>query len=146
MALLSRREHSRRELARKLASHEDAETFMERVLDELVREGWLSDERYAQSLVHRRSRTHGAARIVSELRLGGVDDAAVAEIRDSLRSSEYERAKDVWQRRFGGAAPADRQVFAKQARFLAARGFGNDVIYRILGEAPEAPEAPEACD
>lgn len=137
MALLSRREHSRLELSRKLASHVDGPEQMDRVLDDLVREGWLSDERYAHSLVHRRSATHGVARIASELRQSGVTDAAIADIRDTLRDTEFDRARGVWKKRFGGLAPPDRQTFAKQARFLAGRGFSNDVIYRLLGEVSE---------
>ena len=137
VALLSRREHSRVELSRKLGAVAESADQLEQVLGDLMREGWLSDERYAQSLVHRRSGTHGAARIASELRQSGVADAAIADIRESLRETEFDRARGVWQKRFGGAAPADRQAFAKQARFLAGRGFGNDVIYRLLGEASE---------
>ena len=76
----------------------------------------------------------GAARIVQELRQHGVDDGQVAELRDQLRSTEHERALEVWRKRFG-EKPADRAAYAKQARFLASRGFAQDVIRRILGGA-----------
>ena len=137
VALLSRREHSRLELTRKLAAHAESAEQLARMLDDLVREGWLSDARYAQSLVHRRAVTHGATRIAAELRQSGVADEAIAEIRDTLRDTELERARVVWQKRFGAAPLPDRQAFAKQARFLAGRGFGHDVIYRVLGEASD---------
>ena len=142
VALLSRREHSRLELTRKLSAHAEDADVLSRLLDDLTREGWLSDERYAQSLVHRRASTHGSARIASELRLGGVSDTAISDIRQTLRESEYDRARVVWQKKFG-VAPVDRLAFGKQARFLAGRGFNNDVIYRVIGDAEAFDDAAD---
>ncbi|MFF7397043.1 recombination regulator RecX [Achromobacter sp. NPDC008082] len=133
---LSRREHAREELARKLAAYADDADEVEAVLDALEKEGWLSTERFAQSLVHRRASRQGTARIVQELRQHGVDDNQVAELRDQLRATEYDRALEVWKKRFD-AKPADRAAYAKQARFLASRGFAHDVIRRILGDSDE---------
>ena len=133
---LSRREHARGELARKLAAHAEDPAEVEAVLDSLEKEGWLSNERFAQGLVHRRAARQGTARIVQELRQHGVDDNQVAELRDQLRATEYERALEVWKKRFQ-ARPQDRATYAKQARFLASRGFAHDVIRRILGEGDE---------
>lgn len=133
---LSRREHARGELTRKLAAHAEDPAEVEAVLDSLEKEGWLSNERFAQGLVHRRAARQGTARIVQELRQHGVDDNQVAELRDQLRATEYERALEVWKKRFQ-ARPQDRAAYAKQARFLASRGFAHDVIRRILGEGDE---------
>jgi len=133
---LSRREHAREELSRKLAAYADDADEVEAVLDALEKEGWLSTERFAQSLVHRRASRQGAARIVQELRQHGVDDNQVAELRDQLRATEYDRALEVWKKRFD-VKPADRAAYAKQARFLASRGFAHDVIRRILGDSDE---------
>lgn len=151
--MLSRREHSRLELGRKLAPHCEDSDALERLLDDLTREGWLSDERFAQSLLHRRSATRGTARIINELRQSGVPDAAIAQARDELQGTEFERAQAVWKKKFGAAAssaredalnePSDagdaaaqaqsrRAAYARQARFLASRGFGHDVIARVL--------------
>ncbi|MGE8642726.1 MAG: recombination regulator RecX [Achromobacter sp.] len=133
---LSRREHAREELARKLSAYAEDAAEVEAVLDALEKEGWLSTERFAQSLVHRRASRQGAARIVQELRQHGVDDSQVAELRDQLRATEYDRALEVWKKRFD-AKPADRAAYAKQARFLASRGFAHDVIRRIVGDSDE---------
>lgn len=130
---LSRREHGRDELARKLAAYAQETDDVQAVLDALEKEGWLSTERFAQELVHRRASRQGTGRIVQELRQHGVEDTQVAELREQLRATEYERALEVWRKRFD-AKPADRAAYAKQARFLASRGFAHDVIRRILGE------------
>jgi regulatory protein len=129
---LSRREYARNELSRKLSPYSDDPQELESILDTLEREGWLSTERFAQSLVHRRSPQQGAARIVQELRQHGVAEDQIGELRDTLRASEYERALAVWQKRYG-EKPVDRAAYAKQARFMAARGFAHDVIRRVLG-------------
>ncbi len=103
---LSRREHSRLELQRKLAPYIDADDpeALKRVLDELEREGWLSDTRFAQSLVHRRAGRLGARRVLQELRQHGVADDTLAEVGDTLRDSECQRARDVWQKNVWPAA------------------------------------------
>ena len=130
---LSRREYARSELARKLGAYTDDAAALEALLDDLEREGWLSTRRFAESLVHRRAERQGAARIVQELRQHGVDETQIGELRANLRATEYDRAMAVWTKRFG-ERPADRAAYAKQARFLSARGFAHDVIHRVLGD------------
>lgn len=130
---LSRREYARTELARKLGPYSDDPAALEALLDDLEREGWLSTRRFAESLVHRRSERQGAARIVQELRQHGVDETQIGELRDALRATEYDRAMAVWAKRYG-ERPADRAAYARQARFLAARGFAHDIIRRVLGD------------
>jgi len=141
VGLLSRREHSRVELSRKLAPHvnPDDPDELDRVLDELQRENWLSDERFAQSLVHRRAPRKGAALVMRELRQHGLPEAELAEVREQLQASELDRAREVWQRKFHGEPPADRADYARQFRFMASRGFSSDCLRRILGELDDAP-------
>ncbi|WP_026638285.1 recombination regulator RecX [Bordetella petrii] len=129
---LSRREYARNELARKLQPYADDGADIDAVLDALEKEGWLSTERFAQSLVHRRAARQGTARIVQELRQHGVAEEQVAQLREGLRASEFTRAQEVWRKRFG-TRPVDRAEYARQARFLAGRGFAHDVIRRLLG-------------
>lgn len=133
---LSRREYARDELARKLRPYAEDPAEIEAVLDALQREGWQSNERYAQSLVHRRAPLRGTARIVQELRQHGVEDAVVAQASARLKTTEYERAHAVWAKRYG-AKPVDRNDYARQARFLAGRGFSQEVIHRVLGKRDE---------
>jgi regulatory protein len=139
VGFLSRREHSRVELARKLAAHVDPANpqELEDVLNELERENWLSNTRFAQSLVHRRASRKGAALVVQELRQHGLPDEHIAEIRSQLQETELDRAREVWQRKFN-RAPADRADYARQFRFLASRGFSPDCLRRILGELDDS--------
>ncbi|WP_420813188.1 recombination regulator RecX [Pararobbsia silviterrae] len=128
---LSRREHSRAELERKLVPFVEEGERLEDVLDALEREGWLSDQRFAESVVHRRSGRFGASRIVGELKRNAVDGELVEQVASQLRDSERARAQAVWSKKFSSlpATPAER---AKQARFLASRGFSSSAISAVL--------------
>jgi regulatory protein len=54
-----------------------------------------------------------------------------------LRSSELDRARAVWQGRFG-AVPADARERARQMRFLAGRGFSAEVIRSVVAGPSDA--------
>ncbi|MBR8038792.1 recombination regulator RecX [Burkholderia cenocepacia] len=138
LGYLSRREYSRAELARKLAPYVDEGESIEPVLDALEQEGWLSDARFAESLVHRRASRVGVARIVSELKRHAVGDSLVEEVNAQLRETELTRAQAVWRKKFGALpqTPAER---AKQARFLAARGFSSATIVKLLKIGDDFP-------
>ena len=138
LGYLSRREYSRAELARKLASYVGEDESVEPVLDALEQEGWLSDARFAESLVHRRASRVGVARIVSELKRHAVGDSLVEAVNAQLRETELTRAQAVWRKKFGALpqTPAER---AKQARFLAARGFSSATIVKLLKVGDDFP-------
>lgn len=142
---LSQREHSRAELQRKLArvvedspEHGAAADRITRVLDELAARGLLSEQRAAEALVAAKSARFGTRRLQQTLRQRGVDPEAAAAALAGVEASEAERARAVWQRRFGTPAqdPAER---ARQARFLAGRGFAAEVIRRIVRGLDDDP-------
>jgi regulatory protein len=54
----------------------------------------------------------------------------------SLKATEVERAREVWRKKFGAPA-ASATERGKQARFLAARGFGAEAIGRVVSGADE---------
>ncbi len=138
VGFLSRREHSRSELAQKLKPHSDSTEEVDRLLDTLITEGWQSDERFIQSVLHRKAPLHGALRITQELKRKGMNDTQLAEVRSSLKDTELQRAQAVWQKRFGQTEPAsDPKDYARQVRFLAGRGFSHEVIRRVLKGIPE---------
>jgi regulatory protein len=132
---LSQREHSRAELQRKLAKHAEDPAEIVRVLDELELRGFIDHRRVADSVVHRKAARLGAMRIRQELQAKGVEAPLVAAAVAGLKSTELERAREVWRRKFGGL-PTDANERSKQARFLAARGFDGDVIRRVLKGDP----------
>jgi SOS response regulatory protein OraA/RecX len=112
---------------------------VDKVLDWLVANCYLSEARFVESRVHARGVRYGNLRIKHELAQHGV--ALTAEQSQQLQTTEFDRAQAVWSRKFG-AAPVDLRERAKHMRFLAARGFSMPVITRVLKHARTAP--PEA--
>jgi regulatory protein len=101
LRFLALREHSRLELSRKLSRYvgkteAEAETpgALDLLLDDLERDGWLSDQRFAEQWVAKRSNRFGDARIRQELRARGIEaDKAAPPLRaNGLENSEYARA------------------------------------------------------
>ena len=129
---LARREHTRKELARKLAPHAESGEALDALLDALVAKRQLSDARYAEARVHQLSRKYGAARIALDLRGKGLSDEAVATATASSRASELERAVAILRRKFRSPA-VSREEHARRARFLQGRGFSCEVIRSALG-------------
>jgi len=139
LRLLSGREHSRAELQRKLAPHEETPGELAAVLDKLAAKDLQSDQRAVDSLVYRRSAKLGTQRLRQEMQSKDMDPQAVAQAVALLRTSEQARALEVWRKKFGSPAstPAER---AKQVRFLAGRGFSGEAIARVVSGAFDADE------
>lgn len=159
MQLLSKREYSRIELARKLAqtqapwrsSQVDGEltelpkpvsaSEVAEVLDDLERQGFLNDARFALSLVHRKSQKLGAARVLRELTAHQLDAQTTGELTTQLKASEQSRCDAAWRNRFGHHdlagldSVAAQAAWAKQMRFLQARGFAHEAIRSTLKQA-----------
>jgi regulatory protein len=134
---LANREHSRLELRAKLQrAAGDSHTLHEidALLENLAALGHLSNERFVESRLHARSARFGNRRIEQELRQHGV--AIDADTQAQLRASELARARVVWRKKFGTLAQ-DPSGRARQARFLAARGFSAEVVHRIVSSDHE---------
>ena len=140
LRLLAQREHSRAELERKLAPHEETPGELQRALDELQAKGFIDEDRVIESVVHRRGARLGARRVRQELQAKGLAPEAIARAVDTLQGTEVQRAQEVWRRKFGTPAP-DAAGRARQMRFLAARGFGGDAIRRVVRGADEVLDA-----
>jgi regulatory protein len=135
LGLLARREHSRAELARKLAPHAAAPAQLEALLDDLQARKLLSQARFVESLVRARG-GFGAARIEQELRSHQIDDEVAHTTLADLRRTELERARALWRRRYGTVA-SDRAERLRQMRFLSGRGFSAEVIRKVVGGAED---------
>ena len=136
MRLLARREHSRHELAHKLAYGGADREELARVLDELEANKWLSDRRFAESYVADHRRREGAVKLAHALRQRGIADEVIAEVLSALNTShdddtEVARARTVWRKKFA-TPPGSQQERAKQMRFLQGRGFSIDTIRQAM--------------
>ncbi len=137
LRLLSMREHSRAELARKLGAaagdgNDGDGAALDALLDRLEEIDLLSDVRFAESYVRSRQDRIGTQRLRLELKQRSVADAVIeAALASEVGADDAARAHSVWQKKFG-TLPANAREWAKQARFLQGRGFAADIIHRIL--------------
>jgi regulatory protein len=131
---LSSREHSRLELARKLAPYAQDGDDIESLLDWLEQSRFLSSERFSESLVNRRVARYGNNRILSELQSHGIEGEALTGLKSELAEDEGRRAAQVLRRKFD-AAPADAATRARQMRFLQQRGFSHRSIREAFNTA-----------
>lgn len=122
--LLYRRDHSRRELTRKLIQKGFQANAITDVLDELENEGLLNEQRFIGSFIRsRRARGFGPLKICAELKERGID-------RDLCLVHE-EWQEELWQnsaimlcaKRFGLAAEKTSEQKILQSRYLQQRGF-----------------------
>ena len=134
LRFLTRREHSRAELAGKLAPHAESPQALEAVLDDLAQRKQLSDERYAETRAHWLSRKYGAAKVRQDLKEHGVADALIERV---SAEGDLEKARTILARKYRAPATT-REEKAKRARFLQSRGFSYDVIRRLLDAEPES--------
>lgn len=137
LRFLSLREHSRLELGRKLSKYAEEGDDVGALLEFLEKNNWLSQERFSESLIHRRGARYGNNRIVAELQSHGVNGEALQQLKGGLADSEVERACEVWRRKFGEVA-ADAEGRSKQMRFLMQRGFSQKAVRAAMrGSCPD---------
>ena len=134
---LARREHSRLELAQKLAADaKPAVEVLSSLLDKLEQKGFLSAERFVEQMIKIRRPKFGSQRIVRELKQKGIDEHLIADILPGLDKTEFDAAFDVWQKKFGTLS-SDVKERGKQMRFMMSRGFSSDVIDQVLRHAEQ---------
>tara|TARA_B100000809_G_C15122416_1_gene524849 strand:+ start:1482 stop:1931 length:450 start_codon:yes stop_codon:yes gene_type:complete len=122
MDYLSRREHSAKEIRRKLSSRIESPDELEIEIKKLEDEGLLSDERFAESYMHSRKRKgFGPLRIKNELRERGVNDSISQSLLNSEDWSVLAHASLL--KKTGGFLPTERDKTLKLKRFLNYRGF-----------------------
>ena len=104
--------------------------------DFLAAKDFINEKRVVDSVVNRRASKLGAARVRQELVAKGLPADDIAEAVDAMRSTEQDRAMQVWRKRFG-TPPLDASERAKQVRFLVSRGFAPEVVRRVVAGADE---------
>ncbi len=140
LGLLTRREHSRKELTRKLTVRGVERAEAESAVSRLTAEGWQDDARFAESLVRSRAGSgYGPILIRVELGTHGLDREAIAAALDTFDGDWLEQARDLVRRRFGAAVVEDRGVQRKAADFLIRRGFAADHIRAATRFDPDDP-------
>ena len=126
------RDYTRAELEKKLAPLAAEPADIEHVLEDLVKGGWQSDDRFARSFGRQKAPKQGSALIAQAMRQKGLPEALIRSEVAELAQTDLQRAQTVWQKKFGALAQTP-QVRARQARFLLSRGFSGDIVRKVIG-------------
>ena len=132
LRFLARREYSKAELRSRLSE----EQGIEEVLDELEREGWLSDRRYVDQILNARLGHYGRLHVLQELRSKGISEELIADAMPRIMEAEMAALRSAWEKRFG-KMPGDRRELGRQVRFLQGRGFPLEEIFKLIGKTEE---------
>lgn len=133
MDLLALREQGRVELERKLKRKGATPELIEPALDRLTEQGLLNETRYLESFIGSRARAgYGPLRISQELAQRGLNRNAITQAMAESEVDWQASLRLCWQRKFAERRPHDAKEQAKQARYLAQRGFALEAISRLL--------------
>jgi regulatory protein len=128
IGLLARREHSARELRRKLDARGVEPQEVDAALARLVEQGYQDDQRFAEMLARTRiGAGYGPQRIRSELATHDIDDAAVEAAFAENHPDWRTEARRLVERRFTAADLADFSRRRKAIEMLLRRGFDLDL-------------------
>lgn len=130
--LLARREHSGRELQRKLVHKGLAPDAANELVGDLCQRNLQSDQRFAGALVRRRiSDGYGPLRIRMELSSHGIAATEAQSAIDAETPDWPELARQAYRRKFRDQPAADAKERGKRAQFLAQRGFPIDLALKV---------------
>lgn len=131
--LLSRREHSIKELKNKLLLRDYPSEDFDEVIEYLLEKNYLSNERFASSVIRQRiNKGYGWRFIENELKQKGLDSPTILLAKQEQSVDWYQQAALAYTKRFGISPVFDNKERAKRIRFLQYRGFSSDEIIAAL--------------
>ncbi len=132
MRLLADREHSERELVKKLKARGYEQSVIEACMDELVSTGLQSDDRYTEALIRSCiSRGKGLLYLKKIMQERGGSTQAMLSWCDQETFDWSAHAIAVLEKKFG-AHYSNEENQAKALRFLKSRGFDERTICSVL--------------
>ena len=151
-ALCAQAEHCQQEMRDKMRRWELDETVQNRIIDRLIKERYVDDERYARAFVKDKIRYNkwGRRKVQQALWKKRIDADVQQRVLDEIDAKEY---LDVLrpllkQKRKSIKAESDYELNQKLLRFALGRGFGFDIIRQCLdvGEEDYSEEMADETD
>jgi regulatory protein len=145
LGLLSRREHSARELKAKLAQRGFDADENAAALERLQSKDFQNDARFGEMLVRSRIEGgYGPRWIVAELRTHGIGEDRAAALIAAAEADWPALVRRQLRRRYGGKPPASLAERTKRASFLLRRGFDASTVKLAIGASGIADSPDEA--
>ena len=134
--LCAQAEHCEQEMRDKMKRWEIDETVQNRIIDRLVKERYIDNERYARAFVKDKIRYNkwGRRKVQQALWMKRIDNDIQQRVLDEIDDKEY---LDVLrpllkQKRKSTKAANDYELNQKLVRFALGRGFTFDIIRQCL--------------
>ena len=132
--LLSRREHSSKEIREKLILRFDDIVIINSVITKLEENNLINDTRFAEAYVSSRKRKgFGPKKITFELLSKGVSESVANRVIDE-EGGWKRAAKLAFTKKFKNGLSSDVKNSLKQKSFLKNRGFGFKEIESVFGD------------
>ena len=135
-ALCAQAEHCEQEMRDKMRHWELDETVQNRIVDRLIKERYVDDERYARAFVKDKIRYNkwGRRKVQQALWQKRIDADIQQRVLNEIEEKEY---LDILrpllkQKRKSIKAESDYELNQKLVRFALGRGFGFDIIRQCL--------------
>ena len=149
-ALCAQAEHCQQEMRDKMRRWELDETAQNRIIDRLIKERYVDDERYARAFVKDKIRYNkwGRRKVQQGLWQKHIDADIQQRVLDEIDEKEY---LDVLrpllkQKRKSIRAANDYELNQKLARFALSRGFTFDLIRQCMDIEDDFEEIDDSLD
>ena len=149
-ALCAQAEHCQQEMRDKMRRWELDESVQNRIIDRLIKECYVDDERYARAFVKDKIRYNkwGRRKVQQALWQKRIDADIQQRVLDEIDEKEY---LDVLrpllkQKRKNIRAASDYELNQKLARFALSRGFTFDLIRQCLDVDDESEFSEDSED
>ena len=149
-ALCAQAEHCQQEMRDKMRRWELDETVQNRIIDRLIKERYVDDERYARAFVKDKIRYNkwGRRKVQQALWQKRIDADIQQRVLDEIDEKEY---LDVLrpllkQKRKSIRAANDYELNQKLARFALSRGFTFDLIRQCMDIEDDFEEIDDSLD
>ncbi len=140
-ALCAQSEHCQWEMTEKMRRWEIPDTIQARIMDRLVKERYVDDERYARAFVKDKVRYNkwGRRKIEQALWQKHISEDIRQRILDEVDDEEYLRILRplLQQKRKSTKANSEYELNGKLIKFAISRGFTMDIIRQCINVTDE---------
>ncbi len=144
-AQCARAEYCLADMRQKMQSWELPDGAEERILNQLVKEGYVDEQRFAQAFVRDKFRYNhwGSRRIGFELRKKNIDETIIEDALGEIDTDSADATLTALleQKLRSTKGKTDYEVFLKLLRYSVGRGYSPDQAHRcltkIIKEDPE---------
>ena len=137
LKLISLYPRSEKEIRNKLMDKYFEEEVIDRVVIELKETEYIDDKKYARIFIESQLKKKPCGRMICRKKLAGkgINESIVEEVIEPAypQEKEIEYAREVANKKLAILnKPTKKKTGQALARFLEARGFSGDVVWRVL--------------